>query len=681
MIGEPVAFAAFGALGLACVGLALRQEAQPLAILGMTGAFLAPILASTGAGSHVVLFGYYLLLNGAILAIVWFRPWRALAATGFVFTFLVGLVWGYRYYRPEFFSSTAPFLLSFFAIYALMPLLFARRELPTLGRLFHGGLLFGTPAIAFMLQCAIARDFEYGAAWSALGFGLFYLAALAFARRQTWATQLKLPFLAIALVFLTLAIPYAFGARVTVGLWALEGAGLVWVSVRQGSVFGRGSGLLLQAAAALVGILDLDRFATVPPLLNPVFLNGLLLASAGIASAAMLHLGRGTLRSFEAKLPQAAFLWGAAWWYATGLGEIYRHVAVAAQPAAALAFIAASCAAAEFLGARYRWNAPRLQHLLLLAAIGVLGYTMVARYHHPLAHGGFVSWPLAFSVCYWTLQRHEQDGVLLWIRARHGLALWLGLGLASAELAWLADELIARNSTWTLCAWVVLPAAALLLVALRGKCMPWPIGAHHDDYLSRHLLPVAVYAGIWSLFANLRSSGDPAPLPYLPLVNPLDACQLLAIAGVCVWDRVRAGRERQLRSRSQSVDWLAYGLGFIWISALVARTVHHYAGVPFTPAALFESTLLQACLSLLWTAAALALMIRATRRTQRALWVGGAALLGLVTIKLLLVDLAYSGTVARFVTFIGVGLLFLAVGYYSPVPPASIAQGERGAAR
>jgi uncharacterized membrane protein len=156
---------------------------------------------------------------------------------------------------------------------------------------------------------------------------------------------------------------------------------------------------------------------------------------------------------------------------------------------------------------------------------------------------------------------------------------------------------------------------------------------------------------------------------------------LLAIAGVSVWYRVRAGRDRQFEPSSSSVDWIAYGLGFIWISALVARTVHHYAGVPFTLAALFESTLLQACLSLLWTAAALALMICATRRTRRALWVGGAALLGLVTMKLLLVDLAHSGTVARFVTFIGVGLLFLAVGYYSPVPPASTAQGERGAAR
>jgi len=305
---------------------------------------------------------------------------------------------------------------------------------------------------------------------------------------------------------------------------------------------------------------------------------------------------------------------------------------------------------------------------------------MVARDHHPLAHAGFIAWPLAFSVCYWALQRHEQDGLLLWIRARHGLAFWFALALGSAELAWLADELIARNGTWNLCAWVLLPAATLYFISRRGRAMPWPIGPHHDDYVSLHLLPVAVYTGIWSVFANLRANGDPAPMPYVPLVNPLDLCQLLALAAIAAWCEVRAGLEVQAGRRPPRLDWLVYGLGFLWMSALVARTVHHYAGIPFTRAALFESTLLQACLSLLWTAAALGLMIGATRRTRRTLWIAGAVLLGLVTAKLLLVDLARSGTVARFVTFIGVGLLFLAVGYFSPVPPASTADREGDAA-
>jgi uncharacterized membrane protein len=74
-----------------CTGaLSVLQNARWLAIFGVAGGFLAPILTSTGQGSHVVLFSYYLVLNGAILGIAWYRSWHDLNLIGFVFTFLIG---------------------------------------------------------------------------------------------------------------------------------------------------------------------------------------------------------------------------------------------------------------------------------------------------------------------------------------------------------------------------------------------------------------------------------------------------------------------------------------------------------------------------------------------------------------------------------------------------------------
>jgi uncharacterized membrane protein len=43
--------------------------------------------------------------------------------------------------------------------------------------------------------------------------------------------------------------------------------------------------------------------------------------------------------------------------------------------------------------------------------------------------------------------------------------------------------------------------------------------------------------------------------------------------------------------------------------------------------------------------------------------------MGLVVIKLFLVDLGNSGTIERIVSFIGIGVLLLVVGYFAPVPP------------
>jgi uncharacterized membrane protein len=79
--------------------------------------------------------------------------------------------------------------------------------------------------------------------------------------------------------------------------------------------------------------------------------------------------------------------------------------------------------------------------------------------------------------------------------------------------------------------------------------------------------------------------------------------------------------------------------------------------------------LVQAAFSLFWSLLALAIMVFATRRALRELWIVGAALMGVVVVKLFLVDLSNVGTVERIVSFIGVGVLMLVIGYLSPVPP------------
>jgi uncharacterized membrane protein len=65
---------------------------------------------------------------------------------------------------------------------------------------------------------------------------------------------------------------------------------------------------------------------------------------------------------------------------------------------------------------------------------------------------------------------------------------------------------------------------------------------------------------------------------------------------------------------------------------------------------------------------------------ERKLWVAGAALLGVVVGKLFLVDLANTGTVARIVSFLGVGVILLLIGYVAPVPPGVKESEEKGSA-
>ena len=76
-------------------------------------------------------------------------------------------------------------------------------------------------------------------------------------------------------------------------------------------------------------------------------------------------------------------------------------------------------------------------------------------------------------------------------------------------------------------------------------------------------------------------------------------------------------------------------------------------------------------LSLAWTLCAFALMRFAVRRLSRVVWIIGAVLLGLVVLKLFLVELKHIGGIARIVSFMGVGGLMLLIGYLAPLPRAA----------
>ena len=106
----------------------MRQDAISLAALAVVGGFLAPILTSSDSGNHVMLFSYYALLNAGILGIAWFKAWRSLNLLGFVFTFLVGTLWGVTRYRPENLATTEPFLVLFFLFYVAIAVLYALRQ-------------------------------------------------------------------------------------------------------------------------------------------------------------------------------------------------------------------------------------------------------------------------------------------------------------------------------------------------------------------------------------------------------------------------------------------------------------------------------------------------------------------------------------------------------------------------
>jgi len=645
--------------------LAVLQDARSLAVLAAVGGFLAPVLISRG-GSHITLFSYYAILDAGILAIAWFKAWRELNLIGFVFTFVIGTMWGYQYYQPAYFASTEPFLILFFVFYVAVPVLFALRQPPNLKGYVDGSLIFGVPLVAFGLQSTLVRDFEYGLAISALGMGLFYvtLATVLWQKKQESLRMLTEVFIALAVAFGTVAIPLAVDGRWTGAAWALEGAALVWVGVRQQRWLARIFGVLVQIGAGVAFLTETLAPKADVPILNSFYLSALMVSVAGLFTA--MYLFRfGKQREPAAQTSTVMLIWGLLWWFGAGGNEIWLHVEAIYHKVASLVFVALSLAAIAYLRRRLAWSDLAQVIPLLLPVMVIIAVFMYVdpRVSYPFAHWGLLAWFMSFVIQYWLLRRFEAEWQTTVTQYWHLGTFWLLVFILTWEAVWLIHQAVPEAITWRYVMWAIVPTVVIVLLPVLRTKLDWPLQRYAMPYYGPGLALLILGVAGWTVYACLQP-GDPAPLTYLPIINPLELTQLFVLLATFTW------LQHNYLALSEQARWYSwYAVAFLVLNGIIARATHVYADVPFALPTLWASATYQTAVSITWTLAALLIMVSATRMKQRTAWVIGATLLGAVVIKLFLVDLADIGTIARIVSFIVVGLLILLIGYLSPLPP------------
>ncbi|MEW5508106.1 DUF2339 domain-containing protein [Pseudomonas antarctica] len=481
------------------------------------------------------------------------------------------------------------------------------------------------------------------------------------------------------LVLINLAVLFVLPWESASGVWAASGLLIIWLSLylqqRVSFVFG----LLLQ----LIG--GASFLLAVPQLLGPLSSEGLRpLAHSGFWTSMVLGLAAlvGAWRlQREPHAPVFAVLklqrlsdlllvWGAAWWTLALIGEVLRFIAQPQQGAYLLGIAAVSVAIWALLAERLRWASLGMLCALLMPAAGVVLLASADDYYHPAAQYGWLAWLAVFVVHFISLRRlaavvpsNVPSNVL---SIAHVLGCWMLIGVLALELRYGLLLLSSEYNAWRWLGWAILPSLYLVLAAAPRR-WPWPVSAYPREYRVLAALPLAVLMLGWFWLANIFSDGTAKPLPYVPLLSPLDLGLLFALLGIYLWSRSIAPQ------RGPRAELVAQGVAgvslFAFFTALVMRAAHHWAGVPFHPEALLESMLVQAGLSIVWTLIALGLMIGGHLRHRREVWLIGAALIAVVVAKLFFVELSNRGGLARIVSFIGVGELLLVVGYFAPLPP------------
>jgi uncharacterized membrane protein len=278
LIPSGVALVMMLAVTSATAAMALAQDAQLLAAFALTGGFTTPLLLSTGQNREMALFSYVALLDLATLFLVVFKPWRRLLIMSYAGTLLLYIGWYSSFYERSQLGLTLVFATLFFAIFVIAPLvtLQPEGEAPLFASV--PAVLAFVNAVVYFLQAYVMIEEvdKTSMAWFALGLAGVYI----FLSRQVQTRQVQrrkitpgatqvLHFLhlAVALGFITVAIPIRLDAHwITIG-WFVEAGVLLWVADRIRSellnVFA-----LAALALGVVRLLLIDNFYTTQLLFN-----------------------------------------------------------------------------------------------------------------------------------------------------------------------------------------------------------------------------------------------------------------------------------------------------------------------------------------------------------------------------------------------------------------------------
>ena len=300
LIAQPVAFLLMALVTTTAVVLSVRQNALPVAILGLAGGFLTPALLSTGTDNEVALFTYVALLDAGVLAVAYFKRWRSLDFLSFAGTFVTTLGWAFTFWGREKLWTTLAFLTVFFVLYSLLAVfhnVLPRRP----SRWFDVALSSANAALYFGLSYLMLTDARLDRATPA-SLALLISAYFACLFYAAWSRcrpdrLLTYGYVSAAVTFFTIAAAIQLDLQWVTIAWAVEGLMLLWAGLRSGESAARHAALAVYGVAALHWLAwDAPEFAFAgggfTPLLNPRALSCAALV-ASLACGAWLYRREG----------------------------------------------------------------------------------------------------------------------------------------------------------------------------------------------------------------------------------------------------------------------------------------------------------------------------------------------------------------------------------------------------
>lgn len=636
----------FAGLMALSIYLSLKQNSIELALMAMLMAYIAPFTLPIRAATAPEFLAYYLAINLALAILTTLRPWKVLNQVGFLMTLLVA--GGYVWLRGQ--DTQQDVIALLVILHSLIFIWLAFRFSQLLSQQDLGkfalqptldfGLLFGAPLLAYGTLYLIYFQQINTQAGLSLAYAVLYLLLYGLARHQQQLSWIKHSYLSLALIFIAFVPAILLPEAWSIVGWSVLGALLFIFALQRQSTVGRYVAMALLTIAGCSGayyLIDLGEFA------HYVYW---VLAGAYVA-VVVISNSVATYRQ-QLKLIEVLFFSG-------------------------LNFIAVVLLQVLCLDALEG----KLQSVITLCMLS-MGYVLINEWL--LYRRATWSWALPkwigmlpmFAYAFWLLLSHSQQAQIIWHSALEQGLFIVALLLCTVVCIRPLYALREDREWVSLTTFISLAFASVALI----PSMP---------FLAVVILPLgfAVWCsqrqGIWQQFWQARSSlvlmvawmissqlfSQQAFKGYmLPILNPFDTVSI-AMLMTFIWMLVqqqKSGLERGLLG-------VCSVLGGLWLSSyIVLRALHVYLDTPYNSAAIWQDAIVQMSLTLLWVSLAFITMQFASRRQMKSIWLLGGSVLVIVSLKLVLLDLANIGTLSRVLSFLGAGLVMLIIAYIAPMP-------------
>lgn len=289
LASQKAAFIYLAILVAEAAGLAILYDAPAIAIMALIGGFLSPVLLRSDRDQYESLFGYIALLDIGALALL--KRWPGLSSLAFAGTHLLFWLWYGEHYHPRKLGAVMVFQTAVFLFFLLAHLgrRLLRRQPATVEDL---GLLLINPLVFFATAYHLLNSNHHD--WMgvfAIGMALVYAGtAKVTLDRSTNARSEVLVMTAIAITFVTLAIPIQLQSNWITIAWSVEGLTILWVGFETKSMWLQGVACwsFAQALGRLV-VRDtpIGYRSMFTPVLNKYFLSSLAVTACLFGAAAL----------------------------------------------------------------------------------------------------------------------------------------------------------------------------------------------------------------------------------------------------------------------------------------------------------------------------------------------------------------------------------------------------------